>query len=106
MRISGGIYSRSGTVGLAGGGYLPRAPDVVNRIGAAADLRASRPSRKLCDAGHSLAVTMDLTVRDLAKLLKVSENTVYRWIEKDDLPAYRLHEQYRLNRVELQEWVA
>ena len=49
---------------------------------------------------------MDLTVRDLAKLLKVSENTVYRWIEKDDLPAYRLHEQYRLNRVELQEWAA
>jgi PTS system nitrogen regulatory IIA component len=49
---------------------------------------------------------MDLTVRDVAKLLKVSEKTVYRWIEKEDLPAYRLHEQYRLNRVELQEWAA
>src|SRR5438552_5205293 len=83
----------------------PRARRCQPVVGAA-DLRASRPSRKLCDRGHSLAVTMDLTVRDLAKLLKVSENTVYRWIEKDDLPAYRLHEQYRLNRVELQEWAA
>jgi len=49
---------------------------------------------------------MDLTVRDVAKLLKVPEKTVYRWIEKEDLPAYRLHEQYRLNRVELLEWAA
>jgi PTS system nitrogen regulatory IIA component len=49
---------------------------------------------------------MDLTVRDVAKLLKVPEKTVYRWIEKEQLPAYRLHEQYRLNRVELQEWAA
>src|SRR5882724_522994 len=49
---------------------------------------------------------MDLTVRELAKLLKVPEKTVSRWIEKEDLPAYRLHEQYRLNRVELQEWAA
>src|SRR5205807_401541 len=40
------------------------------------------------------------------KLLRVPEKTVYRWIKKDGLPAYRLHEQYRLNRVELQEWAA
>ncbi|MGH7822045.1 MAG: helix-turn-helix domain-containing protein, partial [Candidatus Binatia bacterium] len=46
---------------------------------------------------------MDLTVRELAKLLGVPEKTVYRWIEKEGLPAYRLHEQYRLNRVEVQE---
>lgn len=49
---------------------------------------------------------MDLTVRDLAKLLQIPERTVVRWIEKEELPAYRLHEQYRLNRVELQEWAA
>lgn len=49
---------------------------------------------------------MDLTVRDLADLLTVPEQTILRWIERDGLPAYRLHEQYRLNRVELQEWAA
>jgi PTS system nitrogen regulatory IIA component len=49
---------------------------------------------------------MDLTVRDLARMLDVSERTVQRWIEKKGLPAYRLHEQYRLNRVEVQEWAA
>ena len=47
---------------------------------------------------------MDLTVRDLAELLNVSERTVQSWIENRGLPAHRLHEQYRLNRVELQEW--
>jgi PTS system nitrogen regulatory IIA component len=49
---------------------------------------------------------MDLTVRELAKLLEVPEKTVVLWIEKEALPAYRLHEQYRLNRVELQEWAS
>jgi nitrogen PTS system EIIA component len=53
-----------------------------------------------------LAFIMDLTVRELAKLIDVSEKTIVRWIEKEELPAYRLHEQYRLNRVELLEWAA
>jgi PTS system nitrogen regulatory IIA component len=49
---------------------------------------------------------MDLTARDLARLLNVSEKTIYRWIRDRALPAYRLHEQYRFNRVEVQEWAA
>jgi PTS system nitrogen regulatory IIA component len=47
---------------------------------------------------------MQLTVRDAAKLLSVSEKTVYRWINQGDLPAYRVNEQYRFNRAELLEW--
>ncbi len=47
---------------------------------------------------------MDLTVRDAARLLHVSDKTVYRWIREGTLPAHRLHEQYRLNRVDLLEW--
>ena len=47
---------------------------------------------------------MELTVRDSARLLKVSERTIYRWIKQDTLPAYRVNEQYRFNRVELLEW--
>lgn len=47
---------------------------------------------------------MDLTVRDAARLLHVSDKTVYRWIRDGALPAHRLHDQYRLNRVDLLEW--
>lgn len=49
---------------------------------------------------------MQLTVRDVSKLLNVSERTVYRWIEKKMIPAYRIHDQYRFNRSEIAEWVA
>lgn len=49
---------------------------------------------------------MDLSVREVARLLSVSERTVHRWAEQGTIPAHRLHEQYRFNRVELQEWAA
>lgn len=49
---------------------------------------------------------MDLSVREAARLLEVSEGTIYRWIHEGTLPAQRLEDQYRLNRVALQEWVA
>jgi nitrogen PTS system EIIA component len=45
-----------------------------------------------------------LDVKEVAKLLTVSEKTVYRWISKSEIPAYRLGEGYRFNRVELLEW--
>src|SRR5581483_12158906 len=47
---------------------------------------------------------MQLTVRDVSKLLNLSEKTIYRWIRQGVLPAYRVNEQYRLNRAELLEW--
>lgn len=47
---------------------------------------------------------MTLTVRDVAKLLNVSEKTVYRWINQGILPAYQVHEQHRFNRSEILEW--
>jgi nitrogen PTS system EIIA component len=48
--------------------------------------------------------TMNLSVRDAASLLKVSEKTIYRWIQQQVVPAYRVQEQYRFNRAELLEW--
>jgi PTS system nitrogen regulatory IIA component len=45
-----------------------------------------------------------LTVRDAAALLNVSEKNVHRWIEQGELPAYRINDQYRINRAELLEW--
>ena len=49
---------------------------------------------------------MDLKVRDVARLLNVSEGTVYRWARKRSLPSHRVHDQFLFNRVELQEWAA
>jgi nitrogen PTS system EIIA component len=49
---------------------------------------------------------MQLTVREVAKLFQVPEKTVYRWIEQDDLPAYRIDEHYGFNRGELVEWAS
>lgn len=47
---------------------------------------------------------MNLSVRDAANLLKVSEKTIYRWIKQQAVPAYRVQDQYRFNRAELLEW--
>jgi len=47
---------------------------------------------------------MQLSVKDAAGLLKVSEKTIYRWIKQQVIPAYRINEQFRFNRAELLEW--
>jgi PTS system nitrogen regulatory IIA component len=47
---------------------------------------------------------MQLDVREAAALLNVPENTVYRWIQQDSLPARLVNGQYRLHRAELLEW--
>jgi PTS system nitrogen regulatory IIA component len=47
---------------------------------------------------------MKLLVKDAARLLGVSDKTIYRWIKQGSIPAYRLNEQYRFNRAELLEW--
>lgn len=47
---------------------------------------------------------MQLSVKNVAELLNISEKTVYRWIDERKLPGYRLNGQYRFNRAELLEW--
>lgn len=47
---------------------------------------------------------MDLSVRDLIRLFRVSEKTVYRWIREKGLPAHKVQDQYRFNRFTLLEW--
>jgi PTS system nitrogen regulatory IIA component len=47
---------------------------------------------------------VQLQVKDVAKFFGVSEKTIYRWIESDGLPAFRINKQYRFNRVEVLEW--
>lgn len=47
---------------------------------------------------------MQLGVRDVARILNVSEKSIYRWIQQGQLPAYKVNDQYRFNRAELLEW--
>lgn len=47
---------------------------------------------------------MQLSVKNAATLLNVSEKTIYRWIKQGAIPAYRINEQVRFNRAELLEW--
>ena len=47
---------------------------------------------------------MTLTVRETARLLNVSEKTVYRWITERGLPTRRVGDQYRLSRADVLEW--
>ena len=56
------------------------------------------------DKTQSSTTSMQLNVRDAARILNVSEKTIYRWINQGSLPAYRVNEQYRFNRAELLEW--
>jgi PTS system nitrogen regulatory IIA component len=47
---------------------------------------------------------MQLSIRDLTKLLDVPESTVARWIKQRGLPAQQVGGQFRVNRTELLEW--
>jgi PTS system nitrogen regulatory IIA component len=47
---------------------------------------------------------MQLSVKELSSLLKVTERTIYRWIKQQSIPFYRVHDQYRFNRVEIIDW--
>lgn len=47
---------------------------------------------------------MELSVKELAKILKVTERTIYRWIKEESIPFYRVHNQYRFNRVDILDW--
>lgn len=48
---------------------------------------------------------MDLKMRDVSKMLKVSEGTVQRWVEEGKIPAYKLGEHYRFSPMEIEAWV-
>ena len=47
---------------------------------------------------------MKLTIRDISRLFDVSPKVIYTWIKNEDLPAYRIKEQYRFNQVDVLEW--
>ena len=47
---------------------------------------------------------MQLRVRDVARILSISEKTVYQWVKTGGLKAHHVNGQLRFNRTELLEW--
>ncbi len=47
---------------------------------------------------------MALTVREAARVLRVDEAQVYRWLDAGEIPSYTVHGQPRFDRAELLEW--
>lgn len=47
---------------------------------------------------------MNLKVRDVSRLLNVSEETVYKWLKDGEIPAYKIQDEFRFNRAEILEW--
>lgn len=48
---------------------------------------------------------MDLKIKDVSELLNVSETTIRRWLLEGKIPAYRINQQYRFSRQEVEDWV-
>lgn len=48
---------------------------------------------------------MDLTVKDVANYLNVSESTIRRWLSEKKIPSYKIHNQPRFSMIEIQDWV-
>lgn len=48
---------------------------------------------------------MDLKIKDVAEMLNVSETTIRRWLSEGKIPAYKINQQYRFSRAEIEDWV-
>src|SRR5512136_3449025 len=68
----------------------------------------SLPGRSVCrrPGVRRFLGRMQLTVRDAARLLGVTEQVLERWVRRGELPAQLVDDRYRFNRVELLEWAA
>ena len=54
--------------------------------------------------GEIRGVPMRLDVADVARLLRVSQNQVYHWINRDQLPAIKVKGKYCFNLAKVFEW--
>jgi len=48
---------------------------------------------------------MDLEVEEVSELLNISKEILIQWISEGKIPAYRIKEQYRFNRQEIENWL-
>ena len=48
---------------------------------------------------------MYLKIQDIAELLEVSENTIYKEIKESKIPVHKIGHQYRFNKEEINDWI-
>lgn len=48
---------------------------------------------------------MDLSIKDVAELLSVSQTTVSQWIDTESIPSYRVGNHHYFSRIEIEDWV-
>lgn len=48
---------------------------------------------------------MDLEVKDVAELLNVSETTISEWLSDGKIPGYKINNQFRFSRIEIENWM-
>jgi len=46
-----------------------------------------------------------LTLQDLSELLRIKERTLYQWAQQGKLPAFKLGNQWRFDRQEIDIWI-
>ena len=46
-----------------------------------------------------------LTVLEVAKLLKVHHDTIYRMLKRGELPAFKVRSDWRFSLVQIEEWM-
>jgi len=46
-----------------------------------------------------------LTIRDLARLLKVGEKTIYTMAQTGELPAFKVRGQWRFAKKDIDQWI-
>ena len=49
--------------------------------------------------------TQTMTVRDVARHLSVNEKTVYRLVQRGDLPGFKVAGAWRFKRSDLEDWI-
>ena len=56
---------------------------------------------------HNGALMPDevLTIKEVAKLLKLAEKTVYAMANAREIPAFKIRWQWRIKRTELDQWI-
>ncbi len=46
-----------------------------------------------------------LSVEEIGRYLGVSTDTIYRWIEKNDMPAHRMGKLWKFKKAQVDAWV-
>ena len=48
---------------------------------------------------------LDLTIKEIAEILKLAEKTVYSMAQDGELPAFKVRGQWRIRRVDFDGWM-